>query len=133
MLLAGGSNYYGAMPPGQRLTRQLGLRTVRAINQVLRFFPGDKLGFGGRQPFNMMLDWTQEALTGKYRVKGDPADYDHELEQLTVPGADGLLEGGCAGSPAQRGLSRQKLTPGPGGPDRAPRRRTARPTTISAG
>jgi predicted alpha/beta hydrolase len=85
VLLAGGSNYYGAMPPGQRLTRRFGLRIVRIINQVLRFFPGDKLGFGGRQPFNMMRDWTGEALTGKYRVKGDPADYDRELEQLTVP------------------------------------------------
>ena len=85
VLLAGGSNYYGAMPPGQRFTRHLGLRLVRAINHVLRFFPGDKLGFGGRQPFNMMLDWTQEALTGRYRVKGDPADYDRGLEQLTVP------------------------------------------------
>jgi predicted alpha/beta hydrolase len=85
VLLAGGSNYYGALPPGRRFTRHLGLRTVHAINQILRFFPGDKLGFGGRQPFNMILDWTQEALTGRYRVKGDPADYEHELEQLKVP------------------------------------------------
>jgi predicted alpha/beta hydrolase len=85
VLLAGGSNYYGAMPRGKRLTRHLGLRTVRTIDRVLGFFPGDKLGFGGRQPFNMILDWTQEALTGRYRVKRDAADYDHALEQLQVP------------------------------------------------
>jgi predicted alpha/beta hydrolase len=85
VLLAGGSNYYGAMPRGKRFTRHLGLQTVRTIDQVLRFFPGDKLGFGGRQPFNMILDWTQEALTGRYIVTGDPADYDHELELLKVP------------------------------------------------
>jgi predicted alpha/beta hydrolase len=85
VLLAAGSNYYGAMPPGQRFTRHLGLRAVRTIDQVLRFFPGDKLGFGGRQPLNMILDWTQEALTGRYRVKGDAADYDHDLEQLKAP------------------------------------------------
>ena len=85
VLLAGGSNYYGAMPRGKRFTRYLGLRTVRTIDQVLRFFPGDKLGFGGRQPFNMILDWTQEALTGRYRVTGDAADYDHDLEQLKMP------------------------------------------------
>ncbi len=84
VLLAGGSNYYGAMPRGQRLTRHLGLRTVRTIDQVLGFFPGDKLGFGGRQPFNMMLDWTHEALTGKYLVRGDAADYDRGLEQLEM-------------------------------------------------
>ena len=85
VLLAGGSNYYGAMPPGKRLTRHLGVRTVRAIDRVLGFFPGDKLGFGGRQPCNMILDWTEEALTGKYLVKGDAADYDRHLEQLKVP------------------------------------------------
>jgi predicted alpha/beta hydrolase len=85
VLLAGGSNYYGAMPKGQRLMRHLGLRTVRTIDQVLRFYPGDKLGFGGRQPLNLILDWTHEALTGKYRVTGDAADYDRDLEQLDMP------------------------------------------------
>ena len=85
VLLAGGSNYYGAMPRRKQLTRYLGLRTVRTIDQALGFFPGDKLGFGGRQPFNMILDWTQEALTGRYRVQGDASDYDRELQQLEVP------------------------------------------------
>lgn len=85
VLLAGGSNYYGAMPRRRQFMRYLGLRAVRTIDQALGFFPGDKLGFGGRQPFNMILDWTQEALTGTYRVKGDAADYDHELQQLKVP------------------------------------------------
>jgi predicted alpha/beta hydrolase len=85
VLLAGGSNYYGAMPSGKRLARHVGLRTVRTIDQLLRFFPGDKLGFGGRQPLNMMLDWTHEALTGRYRVAGDAADYDGDLEQLDMP------------------------------------------------
>lgn len=85
VLLAGGSNYYGAMPRGKRFTRYLGLRTVRTIDQLLRFFPGDKLGFGGRQPLNMILDWTHEALTGKYRVTGDATNYDRDLEQLELP------------------------------------------------
>ena len=93
VLLAGGSNYYGAMPSGKRLTRRLGLRTIRTINQVLRFFPGDKLGFGGRQPFTMMQDWTEEALTGKYRVTGDPTDYDHALGKLAIPVLMVSLEG----------------------------------------
>ena len=84
-MLAAGSNYYGAMPRGKRFTRHLALQTVRAIDRILGFFPGDKLGFGGRQPLNMILDWTHEALTGSYNVTGDPANYDHELTQLKVP------------------------------------------------
>lgn len=84
-LLAGGSNYYAAMPQGQRFIRHVGLRAARTIDQVLRYFPGDKLGFGGRQPLNMILDWTHEALTGRYRLKRDTADYDHALRQLKAP------------------------------------------------
>jgi predicted alpha/beta hydrolase len=85
VLLAAGSNYYGAMPRGERFKRHFGLRAVRTIDQVLRFFPGDKLGFGGRQPLNMILDWTHEALTGRYRVIGNAADYDRDLGQLKAP------------------------------------------------
>jgi predicted alpha/beta hydrolase len=33
----------------------------------------------------MILDWTHEALTGKYRVTGDATDYDRDLEQLEMP------------------------------------------------
>jgi predicted alpha/beta hydrolase len=85
VLLAGGSNYYGALPGARRFTHWLGLRTARTINQVLGFFPGDKLGFGGRQPFHMIRDWTHEALTGRYRVTGDSTDYDRALGELAVP------------------------------------------------
>ena len=84
VLLAGGSNYYGALPD-KRFTRHVQLRLVRTIDQVLRFFPGDKLGFGGRQPLNMILDWTHEALTGRYLVKGDATDYERVLAQLNLP------------------------------------------------
>lgn len=82
---AGGSNYYDAMPPGQRLKRMIGIRAVRLIDQALGFFPGDKLGFGGRQPLNMILDWTHEALTGRYSVIGDPTNYDDALSRLSLP------------------------------------------------
>jgi len=85
ILLAGGSNYYAAVPARQRLSRQLGLRTIRAITQVLRYFPGHRLGFGGRQPRNLILDWTCEALSGRYRVTGDSVDYDRELGRLELP------------------------------------------------
>lgn len=85
ILIAGGSNYHGAMPRGQKLKRQIGLRAVRLIDQALGFFPGDKLRFGGRQPLNMMLDWTNEALTGKYSVTGDGTDYDEALSRLSLP------------------------------------------------
>lgn len=85
IVLAGGSNYYGSMPPGMKFKRHMGIRLVRAIDQTLGYFPGHKVGFGGRQPLNMILDWTHEALTGRYKVTGDTVDYDAALARLQAP------------------------------------------------
>jgi len=83
---AGGSNYYATMPSAcMRLKRHAGVRFVRLINRILGFFPGDKLGFAGRQPLNLMQDWTSEALTGRYHVIGDATDYNRAFETIDLP------------------------------------------------
>lgn len=85
-VIAGGSNYYGALPTGTaRLKRHLAVRTVRLINAGLGYFPGHKLGFGGRQPHDMIADWAHEALTGRYKVRADATDYDDSLASLDLP------------------------------------------------
>lgn len=100
---AGGSNYYDSMPSAMmRFKRHFGLRVVRLINRALGYFPGDKLGFGGRQPLNMIQDWTNEALTGRYRVIGDATDYNQAFEKLNLPvlllslSGDALVPRRCA-------------------------------------
>jgi predicted alpha/beta hydrolase len=85
VLLAGGSNSYRSLRGRQRLGRHLGVRVVRGIGRLLGYFPGHKLGFGGKQPLNLILDWSHEALTGGYRVKGDPFDHDRALRELDLP------------------------------------------------
>jgi predicted alpha/beta hydrolase len=85
VLLAGGSNYYGSLPPAQRLKRGASVRFVRIVDQLLGFFPGDKLGFGGRQPKKLILDWTHEAIHGAYRFEGDTSDPERDLASLSAP------------------------------------------------
>jgi predicted alpha/beta hydrolase len=89
VLIAGGSNHYRALAtPWARRRRWLGLHAVRATARALGWFPGDKIGFGGRQPLNMMLDWTCEALTGRYAALGDgnsKDDLNAALEALALP------------------------------------------------
>jgi predicted alpha/beta hydrolase len=101
--IAGGSNYYASMPSWKtRVNRQLLLRLIRLVGQAFAFFPGDKLGFGGRQPLNLILDWTNEALTGRYRIIGDTTDYNAALGELKLPvmllslSGDSLVPLGCA-------------------------------------
>ncbi len=84
-VLAGGSNFYGSMPAGRRLKRRVGIELVGIVARALGYFPGHKVGFGGLQPLNMMLDWTHEGLTGRYRVVGDSTNYDRDLGSLDIP------------------------------------------------
>ena len=121
MLVAAGSNYHRTLPGGkQRLARHVNIRLTRLINNALGFFPGDKLGFGGRQPKNMINDWSFEGLKGRYRVVNDEVDYDAMLSRLTVPvlmlslEGDPLVPRSCADYLAEKLKSapvRQKTIP----------------------
>jgi predicted alpha/beta hydrolase len=84
-LLAGGSNFYGAMPSPIRTRRRAQLWLARSITRVMGYFPGNRLGFGGVQPRDLMFDWTHEALTGKYRPIGVSIDYEQTLTEAKFP------------------------------------------------
>lgn len=86
ILVAGGSNHFASLASwwAQR-KRWFGFWSIRWLGRLLGFFPGDKLGFGGRQPLNLMLDWSREGLTGRYQVIGDKTDYNAALAGITTP------------------------------------------------
>lgn len=62
--------YPGDFPP--RLAWQL--RALCALVSVFRlvpgYFPGDRIGFGGRDTLQLMRDWRDWALTGRYDFDG---------------------------------------------------------------
>lgn len=58
---------------------------ARATSAVLGYWPGDRLGFGGRQPRVLMVDWCREGRTGLYRLHGDDTDYETAFRTLTLP------------------------------------------------
>ncbi len=49
------------------------------LAKLLGHFPGDKLGFGGREFPGLMRDWCFNARTGHYRPEGDEFDYETAL------------------------------------------------------
>lgn len=86
ILVAGGSNHFASVGSGlAQLKRWLGFWFIRSVGRLLGFFPGDKLGFAGRQPLNIMLDWSKEGLTGRYQIIGDTADYNAALAGFSKP------------------------------------------------
>ncbi len=49
------------------------------LARLLGHFPGDKLGFGGREFPGLMRDWGFNARTGRYQPEGDEFDYETAL------------------------------------------------------
>jgi predicted alpha/beta hydrolase len=68
-----------------RIRRQIGVRFVHAAVGVFGYWPGHRLGFGGRQPKLLMRDWAYEGRHGRYRLAGDPTDYEAALAALSPP------------------------------------------------
>ena len=58
---------------------------VGAVSAALGYFPGERIGFGGRQGATMMRDWSRQARTGRYAPTGAPLDYEAGLVDVRAP------------------------------------------------
>jgi predicted alpha/beta hydrolase len=83
-LVASGSSWYRGFT-GARALRNLVRGQLYAITAtIIGFWPGDRLGFGGRESRGVMRDWARQARSGKYMVTGG-IDYERALGSLTLP------------------------------------------------
>ena len=57
----------------------------RIAGAVLGHFPGQRLGFAGREASGVMRDWSHVALTGEYRPRGSAMNYEQAMRKLKVP------------------------------------------------
>jgi len=82
---------------GYAFPRSLGIRAgtelAHVVASTLGFFPGDRLGFGGRQGRRIIADWAREARLGRYAVEGDDSDYRTLLSALETPALSVSFEG----------------------------------------
>lgn len=53
--------------------------------KVLGYFPGARMGFGGREAAGLMRDWSHVALTGEYRPRGSQVDYEQAMRAANIP------------------------------------------------
>jgi predicted alpha/beta hydrolase len=77
---------------GQRIRRRQAA-AIPLIARGLGYFPGDRLGFGGRQPVSMMRDWAFEAKHGRYELVGSAHDFEAGLASVANPTLMITLEG----------------------------------------
>ncbi|MGW3626418.1 alpha/beta hydrolase family protein [Streptomyces sp. NPDC000880] len=85
VLVASGSAWYRTfgLPTGLRRLMLSQLYVVGAA--LLGYWPGERLGFGGRESARLMRDWARQLRTGRFRVKGACADYELALRTVELP------------------------------------------------
>lgn len=84
-LLACGSPWLAAYPPPMRRRIRTLTTLIPLCNAVVGHFPGDRIGFGGRQPRRLMRDWRHLALTGRYRAEGLDEDVEAGIARYRGP------------------------------------------------
>jgi predicted alpha/beta hydrolase len=74
---------------GWRFPLNLGVygveQVARALTPIFGYWPGDRLGFAGREARGVISDWAYQGRTGRYRVAGDSRDFDALLAGVKLP------------------------------------------------
>lgn len=99
-LVASGSVHWPCYAGKLRLAVRSLVVLSRLASPVLGYFPGARVGFGGREAAGVMRDWSHLVVTGKYRPTGSDIDYEHALRLLKLP-VLALTFAGDAWSPEQ--------------------------------
>ncbi|GAA0540907.1 hypothetical protein GCM10011581_37790 [Saccharopolyspora subtropica] len=85
VLVASGSVWFRSFTGVHRLRILLGTQLVAALSTLFGYWPGHRLGFGGRQAVDLMQDWARQARTGRYRLNGSATDYEAALRTVRQP------------------------------------------------
>lgn len=86
LLVASGAPYWRSYAGSMAwITRGFGA-LVGMSTRLCGYFPGHRLGFGGRQAASLMLDWSAFLRSGEPQARGwSDSDWRTRLQQLTRP------------------------------------------------
>ena len=85
ILVTSGSVYHKAWDQSTALKLRLAGVALYPISRVIGYFPGIKIGFGGKEARTVMKDWCYTALHGKYKLAYSTYDYEQSLQELSKP------------------------------------------------
>ena len=81
------------------------------LSKLIGYFPGDRIGFGGKEARWVMKDWGHNALTGKYEPVGSDFDYESALKKMIKPAISLSFEYDDLGSERASAYLYQKYNP----------------------
>lgn len=79
VLVASGSAWHRAFGGARRWLYRGGSQAIHGVARMLGYWPGDVMGFGGRQPLALIRDWSSVVRTGQYRTTTGTFDYEATL------------------------------------------------------
>ena len=79
ILVASGALGHRDFPGGRRWQMLAGALAMGPVCRAVGYWPGDRLGVGGRQPAALVLDWARAIRTGRYRARTGSFDYESAL------------------------------------------------------
>lgn len=77
--------YYKGWPFPKNIGVLAGAQAAAAISKAMGYFPGHRIGFGGREARRVILDWARNARTGEYRIQNNDADFESLARQIDLP------------------------------------------------
>lgn len=94
IFVASGTPYHAAYDGMPRVRTLLGTQLIGVIARLLGYFPGDKLGFGGRMSGKLAQEWSSIARTGALVVTHrSRIDAEATLAQVRCPVLSVVLPG----------------------------------------
>lgn len=93
ILVAANAVYYKGWTGKQRYANLMGYYVFSLMSRILGYFPGHKVGFGGKAAKTQMIDWSHVGKKGWYQLVGDNLDYDAALNTLKMPVLAVYIEG----------------------------------------
>ncbi|HVF35899.1 MAG TPA: alpha/beta fold hydrolase [Candidatus Saccharimonadia bacterium] len=85
VVVGAGLPWWRSFPPWQQPLLLGVFATFKLLVAACGYFPGDRIGFAGREARGVIRDWTRSGLTGSYRLDGDGRNFDAALAVLDAP------------------------------------------------
>ncbi len=88
MMVATGSPYWKGFPLAQALQIRLLSFLLPLFFLLFGYFPGDRVGFGGRESKGVMGDWNQLAKKNRFEIAKDnfeAFDYEQAVAKVSLP------------------------------------------------
>ncbi|MEM1124005.1 MAG: alpha/beta fold hydrolase, partial [Bacteroidota bacterium] len=85
VLVAANSVYYKGWSGKQRYINLLGYTLFPILSRVVGYFPGNKVGFGGKAAKTQLYDWAYVGKNGTYKISGDSLNYEKALKDIQLP------------------------------------------------